>query len=108
VQIRRLSVPGALVRARVDLGERLVLLDPQGLEDLEGRLTARGWKVQARALALAHELFHVLDPRCPAPLAELAAHLFAAALLGLEGFPEELDRAPTTPTPAPSPLEPQD
>ncbi len=108
VRIHPLSVPGALVRARVDLDQRRVLLDPQGLEDLEGRLRGRGWKVPARTLALAHELFHVLDPRCPGPLAELAAHLFAGALLDLEGYPGELDEARSTPWPSPPPLGLQD
>ena len=89
-----LGVPGALVRARVDLDRRRVVLDPEGVEDL-----ARRGVGPARACVLAHELFHVLDPGCPARLAELAAHLFATEALGLEVFAGAAD----LPRPAGSP-----
>ena len=84
-----LGVPGAVVRARVDLGRRLVVLDPDGVEDL-----ARRGVGPARACILAHELYHVLDPGCPARLAELAAHLFATEALGLEQFAAAADPSP--------------
>ena len=86
-----LGVPGALVRARVDLARRRILVDPQGLEDLSTRLLRRGLGGEALQRILAHELFHVLDPACPEALAELAAHLFATDLLGLEDFAGCLD-----------------
>jgi hypothetical protein len=46
-----------------------------------------------REVILAHELFHLFCPKCPAALAEMAAHLYAAEILGLEYFPGLLDVA---------------
>jgi hypothetical protein len=85
IRLQALSIPGALVRARV------LLLDPEGMADLSGRLARRGLPGPARERILAHELFHVLEPACPEPLAELAAHLFAGALLNLRDFPGAID-----------------
>ncbi len=96
---RPLGVPGAMVRARVDLAGLQVLLDPEGLADLDRRLRESGVAVEARPLVLAHELFHVLDPGCPGRLAELAAHLFAGELLGLGDFAGAVD-LPATSRPA--------
>ncbi len=91
IRLETLSVPGALVRGRVLIEQRLVLLDPEGLEDLSERLRRRGLSGEARERILAHELFHVLEPECPEDLAELSAHLFAGRLLNLEEFPGALD-----------------
>ena len=105
VLLRPLGVPGALVRARVDLVGLQVLLDPEGLADLDRRLRESGVAVEARALVLAHELFHVLEPGCPRRLAELAAHLFAGALLGMRHFPGAVDLPATSGPARPGPQE---
>lgn len=91
IRLQTLSIPGALVRARVLPRQALVILDPEGMADLSGRLARRGLPGPARERILAHELFHVLEPACPEPLAELAAHLFAGALLNLRDFPGAID-----------------
>lgn len=93
IQEAPLGVPGAVVRGRVDLDRLLVVLDPEGVLDLESRMAAAGVAGQARTLVLAHELFHVLDPGCPVRLAELAAHLFATEMVGLGVFAGGLDGA---------------
>jgi len=91
IRVQTLGIPGALVRARVLPRHGLVLLDPEGVADLAARLAGRGLAGQARERILAHELFHVLEPACPEPLAELAAHLFAGVFLSLEDFPGAID-----------------
>lgn len=44
-----------------------------------------------RSCIVAHEAFHVADPRCPTPIAELAAHLFAGTVSSLGCFGGALD-----------------
>lgn len=91
IRLQSLSIPGTLVRARVLPHRGLVFLDPEGMADLAERLARRGLPGPTRERILAHELFHILEPACPEPLAELAAHLFAGAFLNLRDFPGAID-----------------
>ncbi|HXE71740.1 MAG TPA: hypothetical protein VNO81_03685 [Candidatus Nitrosotenuis sp.] len=70
--------------ARLDPGQKRLELYLEALEPLQERYP---WIVRA---ALAHETFHLLDPHCPGPLAEPAAHLFAMLALDLREFPGDI------------------
>jgi hypothetical protein len=84
---------GARLRARLNLRGKELILDPQAEADLHGELEMMGFPVSPapREVIMAHELFHLFCPKCPASLAELAAHLYASELLGLSYFPGLLD-----------------
>ncbi len=86
---------GVRLRARLSLRSKELLLDPQAENDMFKELVGLGFPTvpSPREVILAHELFHLFCPKCPAPLAELAAHLYAAEVLELPYFPGLLDIA---------------
>lgn len=81
------------LRARLNLRSKEVMLDSLAEADLHQCLELLGFPVAPppRDIILAHELFHLFCPRCPANLSEMAAHLYAAKLLNLVYFPGILD-----------------
>jgi hypothetical protein len=83
------------LRARLNLRSKELILDPQAEADLHGELEMMGFPLSPspREVIMAHELFHLFCPKCPEPLAELAAHLYAAEVLDLSYFPGLLDIA---------------
>ncbi len=83
------------LRARLNLRNKELILDPQAEADLHGELEMMGFPLSPspREVIMAHELFHLFCPKCPAPLAEMAAHLYAAEALKLDYFPGLLDIA---------------
>lgn len=98
VRAADLSWPGSnsiRLRARLNLRAKELVLDPRAEADLHETLETMGFPLSPspREVILAHELFHLFCPKCPAALAEMAAHLYAAEILGLEYFPGLLDVA---------------
>lgn len=83
------------LRAKLNVRDKELLLDPQAEADLHGELEMMGFPVSPspREVILAHELFHLFCPKCPSALSELAAHLYAAEVLKLDYFPGLLDIA---------------
>jgi hypothetical protein len=83
------------LRAKLNMRSKELILDPQAEADLHGELEMMGFPLSPspREVIMAHELFHLFCPKCPAALAELAAHLYAAEVLGLDYFPGLLDIA---------------
>ena len=81
------------LRAKLNLRGQELILDSQAEADLHGELELMGFPISPspREVIMAHELFHLFCPKCPAALAEMAAHLYAAELLGLSYFPGLLD-----------------
>ena len=81
------------LRAKLNLRSKELILDPQAEADLQNDLEALGFPLHPapRQVILAHELFHLFCPKCPADLAEMAAHLYAAEILELPYFPGLLD-----------------
>jgi hypothetical protein len=69
----------ALVRATVDLDTRQITVYRETVPS------------DQRGTVIAHEAFHLLDPDCPDPVAEMAAHLFAARTTPIAVFPGALD-----------------
>jgi hypothetical protein len=92
-----LSWPAGRVRmrARLNLRQKELVLDCHGEADLHQELEMLGFPLSPspREVILAHELFHLFCPKCPADLAEMAAHLYAAEVLSLPYFPGLLDVA---------------
>lgn len=97
IKVGDLSWPAGRVRlrARLNLRQKELHLDSRAEADLHGELERMGFPVSPspREVLLAHELFHLFCPKCPSALAEMAAHLYAAELLGLDYFPGLLDLA---------------
>lgn len=96
MQVADLSWGGSVrLRARLNLRSKELILDPQAEADLHGELEMMGFPLSPspREVILAHELFHLFCPKCPAALTEMAAHLYAAQLLDLSYFPGLLDIA---------------
>lgn len=83
----------ARLRGKLNLRSKELILDPQAEADLHGELELMGFPLSPspREVIMAHELFHLFCPKCPTPLAELAAHLYASELLNLAYFPGLLD-----------------
>lgn len=81
-------VAGVRFRARLDLSARRLTLYAGALDELAG--PARERKLVERVI-LAHEIFHLLCPECPALVHEAAAHWFAAEFTGLPEFPGAWD-----------------
>jgi len=84
-EYRDLSFPGVLVWGRVELAEKKVYVDREALKILGERLAASGRNAssaQLEALVLAHELFHIIDGRCPPQYCEPAAVIFSLRLTG--------------------------
>ena len=81
-------VAGVRFRARLDLHSRRLTMFAAALDELQERCGDRRLLSQ---VVMAHEVFHLLSPQCPAGLAEAAAHLFAARCCGLEEFPGNWD-----------------
>ena len=83
------------LRAKLNLRSKELILDPHAEADLHFELEMMGFPVSPapREVIMAHELFHLFCPKCPATLSEMAAHLYAAELLGLDYFPGLLDVA---------------
>jgi len=88
------EVAGVRFRARLDMHHRRLTLFAQALDELQAFCPDRK---QLTEVILAHELFHLLCPDCPAPFQEAAAHMFAARVAKLEGFPGLWDLFPRTP-----------
>lgn len=86
---------GVRLRAKLSVRGKEVLIDPKGEEQMRGELLSLGFPLEPgpRQVILAHELFHLFCPKCPATLAEMAAHLYAAEVLELSYFPGLLDIA---------------
>lgn len=85
-EYRELSFPGVLVWGRVEPAEKKVFVDREALKLLGERLAASGRNAssaQLEALVLAHELFHIIDSRCPSEYCEPAAIIFSLRLTGL-------------------------
>lgn len=100
IQVGDLSWPQAggrgyavRLRAKLNLRTKELVLDPQAEADLHYDLECMGFPVSPspREVIMAHELFHLFCPKCPSPLAEMAAHLYASEQLGLCYFPGLLD-----------------
>ena len=93
---QELSFAGVTIRAKLNLRSRQVFLDPTAEADLLHQLDRRGFPLDPapKHLLLTHELFHLFCPRCPASIAELAAHLYCAEILQLAYFPGLLDWTP--------------
>ena len=83
------------LRAKLSIRGKELLIDPRAEEDMRAELVGLGFptKPEPREVILAHELFHLFCPKCPAALAEMAAHLYAAEVLELPYFPGLLDIA---------------
>jgi hypothetical protein len=88
-----LGIGGLRLRAKLNLRTKQLFIDPESEADLFQELDALGFPLDPspKALILTHELFHLFCPRCPSAIAELAAHLYSAEVLGLEYFPGLLD-----------------
>lgn len=88
-----MSFGGVRLRARLSIRTKELFIDPGSEADLFQELDALGFPLSPspKALILSHELFHLFCPRCPGKVAELAAHLYVADVLGLEYFPGLLD-----------------
>lgn len=86
LEFAALSVPGAKVRARVDLVAHKVWVDGEMVVALARSLSLSWGKTCSEEVALqailAHELFHVLQPEAQGRTAEAAAHLFVWRWLG--------------------------
>ncbi len=95
LSVQSLSFGSVKFRARLNLRHQELVVDAQAEADLHEEMLRLGFPVHpsARELILAHELFHVLCPRCPSDLAEMAAHLYAALVLDLDYYPGILDVA---------------
>jgi hypothetical protein len=93
---QELTFGGTRVRAKLDVRNRTVFIDPGSEAELLGQMDLFGFPLSPapKHLILAHELFHLFCPRCPAQLAELAAHLYCAEVLQLNYFPGLLDLTP--------------
>lgn len=93
VNYQSLSFAGVRMRARLNLRGKELFIDPDAEADLFGELDRYGLPTipSPKELILAHELFHLLCPRCPSEVAELAAHLYCAETFGLDYFPGLLD-----------------
>ena len=83
------------LRAKLSLRGKELLIDPKAESDMQSELLSLGFPTDPapREVILAHELFHLFCPKCPATLAEMAAHLYAAEVLNLTYFPGLLDIA---------------
>lgn len=83
------------LRAKLNLRSKELIFDPQAEADLHGELEMMGFPLSPspREVIMAHELFHLFCPKCPATLTEMAAHMYAAELLSLSYFPGLLDIA---------------
>ena len=92
---QELSFGGVRLRARLSLRSKEILIDPLAESDLFEELEMLGFPMSPtpKDLILNHELFHLFCPRCPGPVAEIAAHLFCAQILELDYFPGLLDLA---------------
>lgn len=88
-----LRIGSVVVRARLELDQGRLLYDPAAARRLGEAMAWGGLDRPADPLdlVLAHELFHVLEPECPEPEAEAAAHLFATELLKLDYFAGSVD-----------------
>lgn len=96
ITVADLSWQGRVVlRARLNLRSKELCLDLHAEAELHQQLEALGFPLSPspREVLLAHELFHLFCPKCPARLAEMAAHLYAAEVLDLPYFPGLLDLA---------------
>lgn len=93
IVFQELTFAGVRVRAQLNLKARKIFIDPGAEADLFQELDRQGFPLDPapKQLILTHELFHLFCPRCPAGLEELSAHLFTAAVLGLDYFPGILD-----------------
>lgn len=94
---RELGFGGVRIRARLDVTGKALYIDPGSEADLLDEMDIMGFPLfpSPKAVIMAHELFHLFCPRCPASVAELAAHLYCAEKLHLDYFPGLLDLAAT-------------
>lgn len=83
------------IRARLNIRQKKVFIDPGSEADILQELDALGFPFASspKALLLTHELFHLFCPKCPQAIAELAAHAYCAEVLDLDYFPGLLDTA---------------
>lgn len=74
----------ATIRINIDAVRSLAELMSQWAGEVE-----REWFTQAKIseVAVAHELFHIIERRSSSPMAEMEAHAFARALTGLPFSP---------------------
>ncbi len=95
IEMADLSFGRARVRARLQTHGRKLFIDLNAEADLHQELVRLGLPLHPapRDLIVTHELFHLLCPRCPSNISEMAAHLFVAELLELPYFPGLLDVA---------------
>lgn len=84
------EVAGVRFRARLDMHQRRLTLFADALDELQPFCPDRK---QLTEVILAHELFHLLCPDCPAPVQEATAHLFAARVAQIQDFPGLWDLA---------------
>ena len=93
IRIQELSFAGVVLRAKLDTYRKELLIDSNAEADLHEAMESLGFPVypSARALILAHEVFHLFCPRCPDDIAEMAAHLYVSECLGLDYYPGILD-----------------
>lgn len=93
IRVQELCFAGVVLRAKLDTHRKELLIDPNAEADLHEAMERLGFPVHpsARALILAHEVFHLFCPKCPEEIAEMAAHLYVSECLGLEYFPGILD-----------------
>ena len=90
---QELGFAGLRIRARLNIRQKKVFIDPGSEADILQELDALGFPFGAspKDLLLTHELFHLFCPKCPASVAELAAHTFCVEVLDLDYFPGLLD-----------------
>ncbi|MDQ7826568.1 MAG: hypothetical protein RDV48_27445 [Candidatus Eremiobacteraeota bacterium] len=83
----------ALVRGTVDVKKKSLTIYKKALEELGSACQAAGLTMPCplKDIMLAHEAFHILDPRCPSDLAETSAHLYATRIHSLSFYAGILD-----------------